>query len=75
MKKYFRIFIKSERNACQNKFLITLIFANLARCYQNCFVKSRKVKLLRASQLYFLLTKFISNLLNVYTCVLRLINS
>ena len=49
MKKYFRIFIKSERSARQNRFSIILIFASLARCYQDDFVKSRRIKFLRAS--------------------------
>ena len=57
-RKYSCIFIKSERNACQNRFSITLIFAGLARCYQNCFVKSRRAKSLRVSQ------KFKLNLMN-----------
>ena len=74
-RKYFRIFIKFERNACQNKFLIMLIFTNLTRCYQNYFVKSHKIKFLRVSQLHFLSIKFVLNLLNVYTCALRLINN
>ena len=74
-RKYSRIFIKSERNACQNRFLITLITANLTRCYQNYFVKSRRIKFLRFSQLYFFLIKFVSNSLNVYTCALRLVNN
>ena len=51
-RKYFCTFIKSERSACQNRFLITLIIANLTRCYQNCFVKSRRAKFLRVSYIY-----------------------
>ena len=47
--KVFSLSIKPERSACQNRFLIILISTNLTRCYQNCFVKSRKAKLLRAS--------------------------
>ena len=74
-RKYSRIFIKSERSACQNRFSIALITANLTRCYQDCFVKSRRIKFLRASQLHFLLIKFALNSLNVYTCALRLINN
>ena len=31
--KVFSLSIKSERNACQNRFLITLITASLTRCY------------------------------------------
>ena len=50
-RKYLRFFIKSGRSACQNRFSITLIIAGLTRCYQDCFVKSRRIKFLRASQI------------------------
>ena len=43
-RKYFRTSIKPERSTCQNRFSITLITASLTRCYQNCFVKSRRAK-------------------------------